>query len=240
MGFTGKCALITGASIGIGQACAERFAELNCNLVLVARDHDRLETLRKKLSPKVDVLAFECDVSDEEAVKKVVRESLEHFGKIEILVNNAAVWRRWIPFAETESSMWKNYIDINILGTLYFTHEVLQNMIANGYGKIINIASVAGVYGNALQVDYSMTKGAVISFTKALAKEVADKGINVNAVSPGSVSNHQDVEEPTDLSFLGRTGTHTENANLVCFLASEEAAYIDGQNIQVDGCRKKM
>lgn len=238
--FTGKCALITGASIGIGQAAAEKFAELNCNLVLVARDHDRLTALKEKLEKNVDVLAFECDVSDEEAVKDVVKKALEHFGKIEILVNNAAIWRRWIPFAETDSEMWREYIDVNILGTLYFTHEVLQNMLANGYGKIINIASVAGVYGNALQVDYSMTKGAIISFTKALAKEVTDKGIYVNAVSPGSVSNHQDIEEPTELSFLGRTGTHTENANLICFLASDEASYIAGQNIQVDGCRKKM
>lgn len=89
-------------------------------------------------------------------------------------------------------------------------------------------------------VDYSTTKAAVIGFTKALAKELAPKRILVNAVSPGSVSSHQDVEEPSELSFLGRTGTHTENANLICFLAGDESTYIAGQNIQIDGCRKKM
>ena len=238
--FTGKCAIVTGASIGIGRATAEKFAELNCNLALVSRDYDKLVELKEKLEKKVDVLIFKCDVSDEDAVKKVVADTIEHFGKVDILVNNAGIWRRWIPFAETESSMWKQYIDVNILGTLYITHAVLQNMLANHYGKIINVASVAGVYGNALQVDYSMTKGALISFTKALAKEVTDKGVFVNAVSPGSVSNKQDEPEPTELSFTGRTGTHTENANLIAFLASDEASYIAGQNIQVDGCRKKM
>lgn len=238
--FTGRCAIITGASIGIGQATAEKLAELNCNLVLVARNIQKLEELQKKLEKKVDVLIFKCDVCDEQAVKTVVQRSIEHFSKIDILVNNAAIWRRWIPFAETDSSMWKEYINSNILGTLYFTHAVLQNMLENHYGRIINIGSVAGVYGNALQVDYSMTKGAIIAFTKALAKEVTDKGILVNCVSPGSVSNKQDIPEPTELSFTGRTGTHTENANLICFLASEEASYISGQNYQVDGCRKKM
>ncbi len=238
--LTGKTAIITGASVGIGEATAEKFAELGCNLVLVARSFDKLEALKEKLGKKVDVLIFKCDVSDEEAVKDIVKKSVEHFGKIDILVNNAAIWRRWIPFAETESSMWKDYIDCNILGTMYFTHEVLQNMLENHYGRIINIGSVAGVYGNALQVDYSMTKGAIISFTKALAKEVTDKGILVNCVSPGSVSNKQDVPEASDLSFTGRTGTHTENANLIAFLASDEASYISGQNYQVDGCRKKM
>lgn len=117
-------------------------------------------------------------------------------------------------------------------------------MLENRYGRIINISSVAGVYGNANMVHYSATKGAIISFTKALAKEVADKGILVNSVSPGSVSPSENVNmdyfENSELSFMGRTGTHMENANLICFLASDEASYITGQNIQIDGCRKKQ
>ena len=117
-------------------------------------------------------------------------------------------------------------------------------MIENGYGRIINVASVAGVYGNAKFTHYSATKGAVISFTKALAKEVADKGITVNAVSPGSVSlsKNRDIDYhvPTELSFMGRTGTDRENAEMICFLASDKASYTSGQNIQIDGCRKKQ
>ena len=117
-------------------------------------------------------------------------------------------------------------------------------MIANGCGRIINVASVAGVYGNAKMAHYSATKGAIIAFTKALAKELAPNNILVNAVSPGSVSPSDNDDynywKETDLSFLGRTGTDMENANLIYFLASDEASYISGQNIQIDGCRKKQ
>jgi 3-oxoacyl-[acyl-carrier protein] reductase len=130
------------------------------------------------------------------------------------------------------------------MGTVYFTKAVLPSMIENSWGRIINVASVAGVYGNAMAAHYSATKGAVIAFTKALAKEVKDKGVLVNSVSPGSVSpsNVEDIDYTVEsqLSFMGRTGSDRENANLICFLASDEASYIAGQNIQIDGCRKKQ
>ena len=117
-------------------------------------------------------------------------------------------------------------------------------MLENGYGRIINVSSVAGVYGNANMVHYSATKGALIAMTKALAKEVTDKGVLVNCVSPGSVSPSENKDmnyfENSELSFMGRTGTDMENANLIFFLASDEASYISGQNIQIDGCRKKQ
>ena len=145
---------------------------------------------------------------------------------------------------ETPTEEWKKFIDINVMGVVYFTKAVLPSMLKNAWGRIINVASVAGVYGNANMVHYSATKGAIISMTKALAKEVADKGVLVNAVSPGSVSpsdNHDiDHTEESQLAFMGRTGSDRENANLICFLASEEASYISAQNIQIDGCRKKQ
>ena len=122
------------------------------------------------------------------------------------------------------------------MGTVYFTKAVIDQMIENGYGRIINVASVAGVYGLLKSTPYSATKGA------ALAKEVATNGITLNAVSPGSVSpsDNRDIDfhKPSDLSFMGRTGTNRENADLIRFLASDKAAYISGQNIQIDGCRK--
>lgn len=130
------------------------------------------------------------------------------------------------------------------MGVVYFTKAVLPKMLENGHGRIINVGSVAGVYGNANMVHYSTTKGALITMTKALAKEVADKGVLVNCVSPGSVSPSENKDmnyfENSELSFIGRTGTDMENANLICFLASDEASYISGQNIQIDGCRKKQ
>jgi len=239
--FENKCALITGASIGIGKAVAQQIACNGGNLVVVDMNAEGLSELKKELeSYPVEVLAYECDVSDEKRVREICAASLEQFGKIDILVNNAGIWRRWMPFTETTSDMWKQYIGVNILGAMYFTHALLLQMIEREWGRIINVASVAGVYGNANMADYSMTKGALIAFTKAIAKEVADKGVTVNAVSPGSVSNHQDVIEPSTLSFMNRTGTHTEMANMICFLASDDASYVSCQNIQVDGCRRKQ
>jgi 3-oxoacyl-[acyl-carrier protein] reductase len=117
-------------------------------------------------------------------------------------------------------------------------------MVENGYGRIINVASVAGVYGINSMAPYSATKGAVISMTKSIAKEVVKKGVLVNCVSPGSVSPGENLDYnsyiDSPLPFIGRTGTDMENANLICFLASDEASYISGQNIQIDGCRKTM
>lgn len=236
-----KTAVITGAAIGIGRATAGKMASLGANLVLVDMDGQGLAACRRECEAfGANVLVFAADVSDETQANEIIDETAKRFGRIDILVNNAGIWRRFMPFIETTSDMWKKYIDVNLMGTMYFTHAALRYMLPVGSGRIINVASVAGVYGNANMVDYSTTKAAVIGFTKALAKELTPKGILVNAVSPGSVSSHQDVEEPSELSFMGRTGTHTENANLICFLAGNESTYISGQNIQIDGCRKKM
>ena len=122
---------------------------------------------------------------------------------------------------------------------MYLSHAVLPSMIENGYGRIVNIGSVAGVYGLSWFVDYSTSKGAVISFTKALAKAVSDKGITVNCISPGSVA-PDGSEAMTDYSFVGRAATYDEIANVILFVSSDEASYVSGQNYLVDGCRKQM
>ena len=245
MNFNGKTALVTGASVGIGRAVALELAEYGADLVLFDIDFEKLSSVAEEL--KVygrKVLIYDCDVSDEARVKACTANALEALGKIDILVNNAALWRTRSLFHETPTEVWKKFLDVNVMGTVYATQAVLPSMLKEGYGRVINVASVAGVYGNAKMSHYSATKGAVIAFTKALAKEVADKGITVNAVSPGSVSPSTDSDVnsyvPSDLSFMGRTGTDRENADLICFLASSEAAYISAQNIQIDGCRKKQ
>lgn len=243
--FTGKSVIITGASMGIGRACAIKFAEQGANLALVDTDVDALGEVKAKLDgTNVKVLTYKCDISCEAEVKSVVESVISELGRVDVLVNNAGIWRNWTPFIETSSDMWKKYIDVNILGAMYFTQATLKSMLDNSYGRIINVASVAGVYGNANMAPYSMTKGALISFTKALAKEVTASGITVNAISPGSVSPTVDFDidfvQDSELAFLGRTGSTAENADLICFLASDNAAYISGQNIQIDGCRKRM
>ncbi len=245
MKFDGKTVLITGAAVGIGRACALQFANSGANVVLVDLNKETLTETENEIKDITDnCLAITCDVSNNDDVISAVEKANNRFGRIDILVNNAALWRGHSLFSDTDLDVWRKFIDVNILGTVYFTKAVIDKMIENNYGRIINVASVAGVYGNAGMAHYSATKGAVISFTKALAKEVADKGITVNAVSPGSVSpaDNRDIDfsKPSDLSFIGRTGTGRENADLICFLASEKAGYISGQNIQIDGCRKKM
>ena len=245
MVFSGKTVVITGAAVGIGYACAVKFAMNGANLILFDLNAEKLEELKNKLPDTVGkVKCIVGDVSDEEFVKSSVGQAIEEFGGVDVLVNDAAVWRCWSSFIETPSSEWRKFIDINIMGSVYFCQVVLPYMIAQNSGRIINVSSVAGVYGNANMAHYSATKGALIAFTKALAKEVAPNNILVNAVSPGSVSpsdnDDYDYTKPTDLSFLGRTGSDMENANLIYFLASDEASYISGQNIQIDGCRRKQ
>ena len=245
MNFDNKIALVTGAAVGIGRATALTLLQNGASVILLDNNGEKLEVLKKELVSYGDkILSFVCDISDEESVYKVVKESLDTFGKIDILINNAALWRDKSNFIDTPIDVWKKYIDINIMGTIYITKAVLPSMIEQCYGRIINVASVAGVYGNKEMAHYSATKGAVISFTKALAKEVVGNGVLVNAVSPGSVSpsneNDIDYHRPTDLSYMGRTGTDRENADLICFLASDKSSYITGQNIQIDGCRLKI
>lgn len=239
MEFHNKTVIITGASVGIGKATAIEFAKNGANVCIVDINAEGLDTLVEEIkSIGANVSSYICDVSDENRVHEVTQEIIDQYGKIDILVNNAGLWRMKKLFIETTSDDWKKIINVNILGLMYFTHEVLPGMIENSYGRIINIGSVAGVYGNANMVTYSMTKGAVSSFTKALAKEVADKGITVNNVVPGSVRN-EGKDSETELCYMGRNGELEEYAYLICFLASDKAAYISGQDYQIDGCRKK-
>lgn len=240
-----KTAVITGAAVGIGRATAMKFAQNGINLSLWDLDLTKLKKLKAELEKySVEVLIFGCDVSSEAEVGACMEKTLEKFGRVDILVNNAALWRCSKPFSEITAEEWKKYLDVNIMGVVYCTRAVIDKMLENKYGRIINVSSVAGVYGNAYMSHYSATKGAVIALTKALAKEVTPGGVLVNSVSPGSVSPSENPDPDSyiesELSFMGRTGTDMENADLIYFLAGDNSSYISGQNIQIDGCRKKM
>ncbi|MBR6765634.1 MAG: SDR family oxidoreductase [Clostridia bacterium] len=240
MEFKNKTVIVTGASIGLGKQTAIEFAQKGATVCIVDIDAERLKLVKDQIEALgAKASAYVCDVGNEAQVKEVVDDIIKIYGKIDILVNNAGLWRTWGTFVETTSDDWKKKINVNILGVMYFSHKVLPNMIENKFGRIINIGSVAGVYGNANMVDYSMTKGAVSSFTKALAKEVAEYGITVNNVVPGTIRN-EDAQEETPLCYMGRTGKLEEFAYLISFLASDKAAYISGQDYQIDGCRKKI
>lgn len=239
--FAGKTALITGAAVGIGRATALLFAKEGANLVLFDVDKEGLKSLAAEL-PEGRAATVVCDVSDENAVKEGVSVGEKKFGKIDILVNNAALWRVFTPFTETSAETWRKLLEINVMGVVNCTLAVLPEMIKRGYGRIVNVASVAGVYGNTNMSAYSATKGAIISLTRSVAKEVADKGVRVNSVSPGTVSDSQNKDvtsvQENDRNYCNRTGSGEENASLIAFLASDEANYITGENVLIDGARK--
>lgn len=243
MNFAGKTAFVTGAATGIGRASAVKLAQNGAKVVIVDINDTKLAEVKREIEKYTkDVIAEKCDISDEIQVREAIKKAMDAFGKIDILINNAALWRDCSSVLETSSEMWHKYFDVNVFGTVYCIKAVLPKMLENGYGKIINVSSIAGVYGKADMAHYSATKGAVISLTKALAKEVIGSGVCVNCVSPGTVSPAEnpdmDYYESDERSYAGRTGTDNENASLICFLASDDADYIVGQNIQIDGCRK--
>lgn len=250
MNFQGKTALVTGAAAGIGRATAIVLAQKGARVIIVDNDSKRLEMVRQELLTfGADVLAYTCDVSDEQKVNEITADALSKWNKIEILINNAGIFRDMGSFLEIPSELWKKYLDINVMGMVYFTKALLPQMIEAHYGRIVNVASVAGVYGNPNMVHYSASKGAVISMTKALAREFAEKGVLVNSISPGGVSPSIDGGDishviyegfPKEASYLQRSGSHKENADAICFLASDEASYISGENIQIDGLRRKI
>ena len=245
LNFKGKTALVTGAAAGIGRAVAIRFAQYGAKVAILDLNEEKLEYVKKEIEAYTkDVIALKCDISQESEVYEAVKKAEDTLGNIDILVNNAAIWRYLDSFTNVSTDEWRKYMDINVMGTVFCNKAVIPKMLENHYGKIVNVSSVAGVYGIANMVHYSATKGAVIAMTRALAKEVIDKGVYVNCVSPGSVSPAENLDmdyyEDSQHCFLGRTGTDNENANLICFLASDEATYIAGQNIQIDGCRKKQ
>ncbi len=238
MNFENRTVIVTGAAMGVGRAASMAFAQKGAQVCLVDTNEEKLAAVQeeiRKLGGKAE--AYVCDIGDETRVWQVVKDIEGKYNSIDVLVNNAGLWRFFAPFAETTSANWELLIRVNILGTMYFSQAVLGGMMDRKYGRIVNIGSVAGTYGNANMVPYSMTKGAVSSFTKALAKEVAGAGITVNNVTIGNV--YGGVDQP-ELSFMNRSGAPEEFASFICYLASEEASYISGQDHQIDGCRKKM
>ena len=236
MNFAGKVALVTGATKGIGKAVTDIFIRQGGTVIAVGLNGSALEALKEEYGEKL--LSYQCDVADEQAVRDLVKAAIDKTGRIDIMINNAGIYMEdKAPFVQQNSSIWKKKIDINILGTLYMTHAVLPHMIAQRGGRIVNVASVAGIYGIRDMVDYSLTKGAILSFTTSLAREVGEYNITVNAVSPGNINTYNDLPE---LSYMNRSGTPEECANVIAFLASDEASFVSGSNYVVDGSRKKI
>lgn len=243
MSLTGKNALVTGASRGIGRAIAVELAKNGANIAIsYVNNKDKAEEVVNEIKRYgVKAIAIKADVSQEEEVLNMVKIVKESIGSIDILVNNAGINRdNLLMRMSTED--WDKVIDTNLKGTYLCSKALIRDMIKKKSGKIINIASVAGVAGNFGQTNYSASKAGVIGFTKSLAKEVASRGINVNAIAPGLIETDMTLALKEDIRDslvknipMGRLGTVQDIANIVIFLASEKSNYITGQVINVDG-----
>jgi 3-oxoacyl-[acyl-carrier protein] reductase len=241
--LSGKSALVTGGSRGIGKAIGLRLATQGADVAFSYKGNEAAarETAREIQAMKRRALAVQGDVAEVDSAENVVKAALEAFGKVDILVNNAGITRDDLIMRMSPEA-WREVLETNLFGAFWMTKAVTRPMLKARGGRIVNITSVSGQAGQMGQANYSAAKAGLIGLTKATARELASRGITVNAVAPGFVLTEltQDLpdalkEEITSRTPLGRFGTTEEVANAVAFLASDEAAYITGQVLAVDG-----
>lgn len=239
----GKCAIVTGASRGIGKAIALKLASLGANIVLNYRSSEKeaLEVENEIKNMDVDVISIKGDISKIDDVQNIVSKAKEKFGNIDIIVNNAGITKDGLILRMKEEDF-DSVIDVNLKGVFNCLKSITPIMVKQKHGKIINLSSVVGVSGNAGQVNYSASKAGVIGMTKSLAKELGGRGINVNAVAPGFIETDMTEvlgdkfkEEAKNNIPLKRLGKAEDVADVVAFLASESSDYVTGQVIHVDG-----
>jgi 2-deoxy-D-gluconate 3-dehydrogenase len=237
----GKVAIVTGASRGLGRAAAEALVAQGANVLAAARSVKELQEL-EQLAPE-KILAVPCDMKDKAAVAALVDQAIERFGKLDIVVNNAGIAPAGF-FLEQDEQVWDDVMAVNVNAPAILARAAGRHMVAQGSGKIINIASTSGILGKAMLVAYSSSKGALLQFTKALAAEWAAKGVQVNAIAPGAFETDAQrvVLESPDLlkRRLGkiparRMGDVGELGPLVCYLASPLSDFVSGSVFVIDG-----
>jgi 3-oxoacyl-[acyl-carrier protein] reductase len=241
----GKVAIVTGAVGGIGQAMVRRFAREGCKVVVTDILGDKLNDFVKELKKSGhQAIGVKADITDLGEAEKLAQAALDKFGQIDILANVAggAIGAEVGPFANSRKEVWDKIINLNLYAALNCTRAVINHMIKRRTGKIVSIASISGMFGQVGTADYAAAKAGIIGFTKSLAKEVAQYGINVNAVSPGIIGTARVLAFPEDFKqnllkrvYLKRFGKPEEIASLIAFLASDEASYITGDVVVIDG-----
>ncbi|MCK5513101.1 MAG: 3-oxoacyl-[acyl-carrier-protein] reductase [Deltaproteobacteria bacterium] len=242
MELNNKVAVVTGAAQGIGKVIAMLLAGKGASLVVCDINLDMAnETANEIEVAGGKCLALKSDVTSVQDAEKIIKETVEHCGSVDILVNNAGITKDNVLLRMKEDQ-WDQVMAVNLKGTFNVTKAAIKVMMRKKSGKIINIASITGLMGNAGQANYSASKAGVIGFTKAVAREYAERGITVNAVAPGFIETamtdaipEREREELIKQIPIKKLGTPEDVANAVCFLASEEANYITGQVIGVNG-----
>ncbi|MDA7759615.1 3-oxoacyl-[acyl-carrier-protein] reductase [Amylibacter sp.] len=235
----GKCALITGASGGIGGSIARALYEQGAKVALSGTRIDPLKALADDLGDRAFIVP--CNLSDVDAVKALPQKASEEMGGIDILVNNAGITKDNL-FMRMSDDDWHQVIDVNLTSTMHLMKSVMRTMMKQRFGRIINITSIVGVTGNAGQVNYAASKAGMIGMTKSFAQEIATRGITANCIAPGFIETAMTAELPEnviknmlDAIPQGRMGQADEVAASVAFLASNEASYITGQTLHVNG-----
>ena len=243
--LTGKVAIVTGASRGIGLAIAERYAEAGARVVISSRKQDALDGVGEDMLAKgYDVLAKAAHNGDQDALKALVAATVDKYGGVDILVNNAATNPHFGPMLDGEDSMWQKTIDVNIMGNVWLTRACVESMRERGGGKIVNIASINGLRPGGFQGIYSMTKAAVISITQTLAMELAGDNIQANAIAPGLVQtrfaraiweNEMIMSQVEQRTPMARIGQPDEITGIALYLAAPASSFTTGQVFVVDG-----
>jgi len=241
-GVEGRVALVTGASQGIGRACALVLAAGGAKVALCARNEEKLQQVAGEIAAQGgEAAVFKLDVASEDEIKAGVKAVLARFERIDILVNNAGVTRDQLMMRMKRAD-WDDVINTNLTGPFLLTQAAIVGMLKQRWGRVINVTSIFGQIGQAGQANYASSKAGLIGLTMAVAREVASRGITVNAVAPGFIETAMTSVLPDELKNkmrtlvpLGRTGTDMEVAHAVKFLASEEAGYITGEVLKVNG-----
>ncbi len=242
MSLSGHVAFVTGASQGIGRACALRLAKAGATVAVAARNQEKLNELVHEITAsRGQASAFALDVTDEEQIKYSIKAAITQFGKVDILVNNAGITRDQLVMRMKRTD-WDAVVQTNLTSAYLCTQQVASSMLKQRWGRIINITSVFGQMGQAGQANYSASKAGLIGLTMAIARELGSRNITCNAVAPGFIETAmtdvlgEDFKQNAVKQLpLGRVGTVDDVANAVVFLASDEAAYITGHVLNVNG-----